>query len=251
MSKRTPAARNSTPNVGLWVLCALTAFIAVGAAYSSYEHGAAFALRYGGDAGTAAIWPLIVDGMLTSGTVVLWMTRHSGKQRGRWAAWLTFGVGIALSLSANITAAPHLSVFAIMVTGCPPIALLLLIELLNHVLTHHHAEITDETPNESQSRTVHENPAHETRLSVVSGDPRPLPEPTAEQKMWAYWTAERAKGRIPSGSELDRVFSTNNYGRSVLRKWRDEGRIRLVAADDSRAAHRPAANDAASHQHCG
>lgn len=41
---------------------ALTVFIAVSAAYSSYKHGVQFALRYGGDPGTAWIWPLIVDG---------------------------------------------------------------------------------------------------------------------------------------------------------------------------------------------
>lgn len=181
MNKPCPAARKRTPNVGLWVLCALTAFIAVGAAYSSYEHGVTFATRYGGDGGTAAIWPLIVDGMLTSGTVVLWMTRHSAKRGGRWAAWLTFGVGVALSLSANVTAAPHLSIFAVMVTGSPPVALLLLIELLNHVLTHHHAETTNasgnETRDENHSRDTTENPGPETRLSVVSDDSRAVLSP--------------------------------------------------------------------------
>jgi hypothetical protein len=156
MNKQRPAAQKRTPNIGLWVLCALAAFIAVGAAYSSYEHGVTFATRYGDDGGTAAIWPLIVDGMLTSGTVVLWMTRHSAKRGGRWAAWLTFGVGIALSLSANITAAPHLSIFTVMVAGCPPVALLLLIELLNHVLTHHHAETTNESGNGSATRIIRE-----------------------------------------------------------------------------------------------
>jgi hypothetical protein len=99
----------------------------------------AFALRYGGDAATATIWPLIVDGILTSGTVVLWMTRHSGKRRGRWAAWLTFGVGRAENVGA---------------------------------------------------------------LGGGEGE-----------------------GRTPTDSELDRVFSTNNYGRGVLRRWRQEGRI--------------------------
>jgi hypothetical protein len=155
---------------------------------------------------------LIVDGMLTAGTVVLWMTRHSGKGRGRWAAWVTFGVGIALSLSANITAAPELSLFAIMVTGCPPVALLLLIELLNYILTHHHTETIAEKINETKAGSDENYAVPATRLSVVSGDPRPQAQPTAEQRMWAYFVTEQSKGRTPTGAELDRVFSTNTAG---------------------------------------
>jgi hypothetical protein len=40
--------------------------VTVGAACASYRHGQAFALRFGEDATTAAIWPLIVDGLLTT-----------------------------------------------------------------------------------------------------------------------------------------------------------------------------------------
>lgn len=215
----------------MWVLVALTAFIAVGATYSSYKHGVQFALRDSGDPGTAWIWPLIVDGMLTAGTLVLWMTRHAGKGRGWWAGWVTFGLGIALSLSAT-----ELSLFAVMVTGCPPdtVALLALIELLNHVLTHHHTETATEKTNEAGPRTNETDVLPATRLSAVSGDSRPRPEPTAEQKMWAYYLTERAKGRAPTSAELDRVFFTNNYGRGVLRRWREEGRIPAAAREARR-----------------
>jgi hypothetical protein len=50
-------------------------------------------------------------------------------------------------------------------------------------------------------------------------------QPTAEQIMWAYYQTERAKGRMPTGAELDRIVGTNNYGRRVLRRWRRAGRI--------------------------
>jgi hypothetical protein len=81
---------------------------------------------------------------------------------------------------------------------------------------------------------------------VVSGDPHPHPEPTAEQKMWAYWMTQRSNGRTPTGSELDRVFSTNNYGRGVLRKWRVEGRIPPELALGVRNGHRPAPSGSAA-----
>jgi hypothetical protein len=38
--------------------------VALGAAYASYRHGREFALRFGADEATAAIWPLIVDGLV-------------------------------------------------------------------------------------------------------------------------------------------------------------------------------------------
>jgi hypothetical protein len=46
---------------------------------------------------------------------------------------------------------------------------------------------------------------------------------TAAQRMQTYYLAERAKGRTPTGAELDRVAGTNNYGRRVLRRWREAG----------------------------
>lgn len=43
--------------------------------------------------------------------------------------------------------------------------------------------------------------------------------------MWEHYQAEHAKGRTPTGAELDRVTWTNNYGHSVLARWRRAGRI--------------------------
>lgn len=67
--------------LSLWVQSACTTLVALGAAYASYRHGRDFALRFGADAATAAIWPLIVDGLLTTATVELW--KPSGGLRGR------------------------------------------------------------------------------------------------------------------------------------------------------------------------
>lgn len=43
--------------------------------------------------------------------------------------------------------------------------------------------------------------------------------------MWAHFQREQARGRTPTGAERDRLAGTNNYGRTVLRQWRNEGRI--------------------------
>jgi hypothetical protein len=79
----TPARRDRA----LWVQCACTALVALGAAYASYRHGREFALRFGADEAMAAIWPLIMDGLLTTATVELWKTGHSRAGellRGTW-----------------------------------------------------------------------------------------------------------------------------------------------------------------------
>lgn len=179
----------------------------------------------GGSARTrrrGAIWPLIVDGLLTMATVELWKTTgRSRRAGGRWAAWLAFGLGICLSLCANIAAAPELSVFAVAVAACPPLALPLAVELLNRALKRHRAETGRETTAET---TEHGETDTETEpavsLAVLPPASRTPDEPTAEQRMWAYYQTERAKGRTPTGAELDRIAGTNNYGRRLLRKWR-------------------------------
>jgi uncharacterized protein DUF2637 len=219
----TPTRRDRA----LWVQCACTALVALGAAYASYRHGREFALRFGADEATAAIWPLIVDGILTTATVELWKTTgHGGRAGGRWAAWLAFVFGIVLSLCANVAAAPELSVFAGAVAACPPLALLLAVELLNRALKRHRAETVSETSTETAETGENgDETASVVRLAVVPDDARPTVEPTAEQRMWAYYVTERSKGRTPTGAELDRITGTNNYGRKVLRRWRNAGRI--------------------------
>jgi hypothetical protein len=202
------------PNRALWVQCACVTLVFLGAAYASYRHGHDFAVRYGADPMTADLWPLIVDGMMTTATVELWKTHHgTARATGRWAAWVAFGFGVSLSLCANVAAAPKLSVFAVAVAACPPLALLLSVELLNSALKQHRAE--------TGTRTV----AGSTMPDRRTVDQRRKVTLTAEQQMWAYYQAERAEGRIPTGAELDRVAGTNNYGRRVLRKWRDTGAL--------------------------
>ncbi len=215
----TPARRDRA----LWVQCACTALVALGAAYASYRHGREFALRFGADEATAAIWPLIVDGILTTATVELWKTTSSGRRAGgRWVAWVSFVFGICLSLCANVAAAPELSVFAVAVAACPPLALLLAVELLNRALKRHRAETASET---AETSVASDETSRVVSLAVVSDAVRLRAKPTAEQRMWAYYVTERSKGRAPTGAELDRVAGTNNYGRRLLRQWRRQGAI--------------------------
>jgi hypothetical protein len=228
------AAGEARRDRALWVQCACTALVALGAAYASYRHGREFALQHGADESTASIWPLIVDGLLTTATVELWKTGNGSRSHGRWAAWLAFIFGISLSLCANIGTAPEPSVFAIAVAACPPLALLLAVELLNRALKRHRADNTNDSAqpdvnalDTDETGTEPAATANETTravpLAAVSQDSVQPVEPTAEQRMWLHYQRERARGRTPTGAELDRIAGTNNYGRRVLRQWRTAG----------------------------
>jgi hypothetical protein len=208
--------------LSLVVQCLCTALVALGAAYASYRHGRTFALRFGADPTTAAIWPLIVDGLLTIATVELWT---AGRDSGRRIAWTAFGFGISLSLCANIGSTDNQTVLGVIVAASPPLALLLAVELLNRALRHRReAHIETEPTAEAPPRL---------RLADVSDDPAP----TAEQRMWEHYLTERAHGRTPTGAELDRVANTHNYGRRVLRAWRAAGRLDELQVVGTRRTH--------------
>jgi hypothetical protein len=178
---------------------------------------------------TASIWPLLVDGLLTIATVELWKTHRGGRRSGRWVAWLAFVFGICLSLVANICSAPALSLLQVTVAACPPLVLLLAVELLNGALKQRSRETGPET---AGARSEMYGQALETERDDETLKPlQPITvsrlgmedsEVTAEQRMWEYYVGERACGRTPTGAELDRVAGTDNYGRRILRKWRTE-----------------------------
>ncbi|RSN26780.1 hypothetical protein DMC61_25260 [Amycolatopsis sp. WAC 04169] len=214
--------------LSLWIQCGCTALVALGAAYASYIHGRQFALRFGADTMTASIWPLIVDGLLTTATVELW--KPSRDSTSRWPAWSAFIFGISLSLCANIASAPVTSAFGVAVTACPPLALLLAVELLNRALKRHRTNMAETSTDTSPEQEL--APPLAGHLPEASPGPSSTPEPTAEQRMWNFYIAEQQLGRTPSGADLDRVAGTHNYGRRILRKWRTEGTLCLPAPGD-------------------
>jgi len=153
---------------------------------------------------SAGLWPLSVDGLLLLASTAL--IRGSGRSRRlRYVVWAAFGLGIAVSLAANIASAPVLGWQPILVAGWPPVSLLLAVELVSHRSTHRDREPSPESGAETR---------REQRTD------------RAEDVMWAYFQSERCQGRTPTGAELDRIAGTNNYGRAVVRRWHRDGRLR-------------------------
>ena len=196
----------SASRTDLWARRIAAALVAAVAAYGSYEHQRAFALHGGADLTSAELWPLSVDGLLVLATVGLLKSGRHADRRIRLAAWLAFGLGIAVSLAANIASAPTLAWQPVLVAGWPPVALLLAVELLAHAPQHREATESED-------------------LAPVRDRDEASRPPSAEDVMWEHFQREQSRGRTPSGAELDRVAGTNNFGRAVLRRWRRDGRI--------------------------
>ncbi|WIX84251.1 hypothetical protein QRX50_26820 [Amycolatopsis carbonis] len=132
-------------------------------------------------------------------------------------------------MCANIGSAPSLSVFGVTVAACPPLALLLAVELLNRAMKDHHVSRAVEIgPGLAQA----EGYLRRIEESVCGDDTSGARDAlTAEERMWQYYVEQAGSGREPSSAELDRVAGTHNYGRRVLRRWKESGRT-------SSAAHR-------------
>lgn len=147
--------------------------------------------------------------------------------------WLSFWLGIAVSLAANIAAAPTLTWQSVLVTGRPPVALLLAVELLARCpRSRQHIETQPVTPetewaaptmvqeNETGSESDGET-AQVITLAEVSPRGGPATEPAAQEIMWAHFLREQARGRTPTGAELDRIAGTNKlraHRVSILKK---------------------------------
>lgn len=120
------------PDLDAWLRGGCALIVAGVAAYASYVHQRTFALQGGADPVSASLWPLSVDGLLLLATAALLRQTRTGTHHAHHLVWLSFLLGIAVSLAANIAAAPTLAWKPVLVAGWPPVALLLSVELLAH-----------------------------------------------------------------------------------------------------------------------
>jgi hypothetical protein len=93
----------------MWVRRGCGLIVAGVAAYASYQHQRGYALTGGADGISAALWPLSVDGLLLLATAGVMKLGRDTPRRARFFTLLAFWLGIAVSLAANVAAAPVLT----------------------------------------------------------------------------------------------------------------------------------------------
>jgi hypothetical protein len=142
------AATMDRADLDVWVRRGCALVVAGVAAYASYQHQRGFALRGGADATSAGLWPLSVDGLLMLASTAL-IRGTCRSRRTKAVVWVAFGLGIVVSLAANIASAPGLGWQPVLVAGWPPVSLLLAVELLTHRAARREQNALSETAAET------------------------------------------------------------------------------------------------------
>jgi hypothetical protein len=139
-----------------WVQRASAAVVAGVAAYASYDHQALFARLHGARGVAAAVWPLSVDGLVVLACVALLdPTVRNGRPWVLVVVRSAFVAGVGMSLVANVAAgatgaAGRWNWAGVAVSGWPPVALLLAVEILMHSLNRD----TTDTPTDRAIETT-------------------------------------------------------------------------------------------------
>nr|WP_078862840.1 DUF2637 domain-containing protein [Streptomyces sp. NRRL F-5123] len=192
-----------------WSRRACAVVVAAVAAYASYEHQRTFALRGGADRAGAALWPLSVDGLLLLATMGRLKPGENSSHRTRRAVRLAFVLGIAISLAANVAAAPRFTWQPVLVAGWPPVALLLAVELLAQQgpsetggTASARSHPAGETPDAPDREPAPDRPG----VRPPTGERSTRKAASAEQRMWDYYLHQRERGalRISATVEVPR-----------------------------------------------
>jgi hypothetical protein len=112
-----------------WSTIAVVAAVAAVAGWVSYEHALAV-VRAHGEAGTVAqVYPITVDGLIYSASMVLLDAARRRADAPGLARWL-LAAGIAATLAANVAAGLHFGPVGAVVAAWPALALVGSYELL-------------------------------------------------------------------------------------------------------------------------
>lgn len=112
-----------------WSTVAAVAAVGLAAAVLSYRHQYELAAGHGESALTARLLPVSIDGLLLAGTLAI--LDAARRQAGNaWAARITVGLGVAMTMWANIVHGLGYGWAGIVISGWPPVALMAAIEVL-------------------------------------------------------------------------------------------------------------------------
>jgi hypothetical protein len=116
-----------------WATVAAVAVVGLAAAVLSYRHQFDLAAGHGESALTAKLLPISIDGLLLAGTLAV--LDASRRQTGHaWAARITVGLGVAMTMWANIVHGLGYGWAGIIISGWPPVALMAAIEVLARMI---------------------------------------------------------------------------------------------------------------------
>jgi hypothetical protein len=111
-----------------WLTTAAVAAVGLAAAVLSYRHQYELAAGLGESALTARLLPVSIDGLLLAGTLAV-LDAARRKAGNAWAARITVGLGVAMTMWANIVHGLGYGWAGTVISGWPPVALMAAIEV--------------------------------------------------------------------------------------------------------------------------
>ena len=195
-----------------WSTIAAVTAVAAVAGWVSYEHALAVVRAHGEAGAVAQVYPITVDGLIYSASMVLLDAARRGARAPRLARWL-LGLGIAATLAANVTAGLRFGPVGAIVAAWPAVALVGSYELLMLIIrSGAGAEHLGDTPTEDEV----------TAADAPSDTPVPGTDPdTVKAKLNGHATrsekafaADIAAGRVPG---LRRIQTQLHVGQPKAR----------------------------------
>ncbi len=178
------------------------------AAWSSWSHMVAVALRFGERPEVAYVLPLSVDGMLIVASAAMVEDKRAGR-RVRWSARTAFAAGVAASVAANIAAAAP-SPGARIVAAWPAVALLLVVEML----TRSQPVPRDTHCTSDPARPQQEPAASDTTPLPLESHPPGIPIYEAGEAQSAGSAAGPATSQVPSSTRRHTARRRRTAGRA-------------------------------------
>jgi hypothetical protein len=186
---------------------ASTVAVAGIAAWSSWSHMVAVALKFGERPEVAYVLPLSVDGMLIVASTAMVDDKRAGRPV-RWSARIAFVAGVAASVAANIAAAqPTLG--ARIVAAWPAVALLLVVEILSRARPLAHTSPRKVDTEEDSGEDLGSTDARDVpgvRLVAHGSGSRPDPDQIRnENRQLQLRKPPRSRGREDVEQTTERV----------------------------------------------
>lgn len=228
-----------------WSTIAAVAGVAVVAGWVSYEHALAVVRAHGEAGAVAQVYPVTVDGLIYSASMVLLDAARRGVRAPRLARWL-LAAGISATLAANVAAGVHFGGIGAVVAAWPALALVGSYELLMLIIRS--GARADAPAGVPELRTASAELASEiseplTGLPDASaGTPDPVTvraqlngHAAKSEKLFA---ADLEAGRIPG---IRRIQAQMHIGQPKARLVQAHLRNTLAASDgESESARKPA-----------
>jgi Protein of unknown function (DUF2637) len=167
ISAGSPAGSDQKTEAERAVRWLTVAAVAMVAAVLSYRHQYELAVTHGGSVLTARLVPLSIDGLLLAGSLAI--LDAARRDRGQaWAARLTVGLGVAMTLWANTVHGIAYGPVGVVVSGWPPVALIAAIEVLARMVRPA-AAVPDALAAEAARKAASEARPKPVRKSALRG----------------------------------------------------------------------------------